>query len=402
MRKILGSGKKYAKKVIKKIIWRMYRIATKVLKVKKNIIIFESNQGRNYTGNPKYIYEELVNQGLDLKYKCYYIFSSKQTSIPGHGVCIKRNSPFYFYIMAIAGVWVSDSRLPDRLKKRKDTLYIQTWHGTPLKKLALDMEDVFMAGSAGIEQYKRRFSENTKTWDCLISQNQYSTTIFQRCFDFHKKMLEIGYPRNDILVNHNDEAFIIKLKKKFQLPFDKKIILYAPTWRDNEFYEKGKYKFNVSMDFDLLKEKLSQEYVMIVKYHYLIMDAIDWSKYEGFVYQYSRDCDIADLYLVSDMMITDYSSVMFDYSVLKRPMLFYAYDLEHYKNNLRGFYFDFMEEVPGPISQTTEQLIEDIQTYDFKVYQDKYNKFTEKFNYLDDGKASAKVVSLIKHTIDSH
>lgn len=386
------------KKILKKIAYKVYGVMASVLPIQKNIIVFESNQGRNYTGNPRYIYEELVRHGLDQKYKCYYVFKNPNVSLPGHAVTVKRNRFLYFYIMAVAGVWVSDSRLQDQLIKRKETLYIQTWHGTPLKKLALDMDDVYMAGTAGIETYKKRFYDNTQTWDCLISQNKYSTEIFRRCFAFQKQMLEIGYPRNDVLINHNQKSYIQDLKKKFGLPNDKKVILYAPTWRDDEFYGKGKYKFAVKLDFDKLREELSDDYVIIVKYHYLIMDAIDWTPYKDFIYHYDVKCDIAELYLVSDMLITDYSSVMFDYSILKRPMLFYAYDLENYMHNLRGFYFDFMNEVPGPISQTTEELIEDIRGYKEEDYMEKYNKFAEKFNHADDGHASGKVVELImKH-----
>lgn len=388
--------KRMIKKYIKKAVRWGYRVLTKVCKVQKDVIVFESNLGRNYTGNPRYIYEEMVRQGLDKEYKCYFIFNDMATSIPGSGKKIKRVRIKYFYIMAIAGIWVCDSRLPRYMIKREETQYIQTWHGTPLKKLALDMDDVSMAGEAKIESYKKNFYNNTQTWDFLISQNSFSTEIFRRAFAFDKTMLEVGYPRNDTLVNDNNEAYIIKLKHKLGLPKDKKIILYAPTWRDDEFYGKGKYKFSPKMAFNMVREQLENEYVMIVKYHYLIMDDIDWSGFEGFIYDYDLSYDIAELYLVSDLLITDYSSVMFDYSLLKRPMFFYAYDLENYKNNLRGFYFDFIQEAPGPISLTTEDLIDDIKNYRPEEYVEKYKAFSQKYNHLDDGTASKQIISLIK------
>ena len=185
-------------------------------------------------------------------------------------------------------------------------------------------------------------------------------------------------------------------KKKLGLPLDKKIILYAPTWRDNEYSVKGKYKFVSKLDFDKAQKELSDEYIFIVKYHYLVSDKIDWSPYKGFVYTFDETKDIAWLYLVSDMMITDYSSVMFDYSLLKRPMLFFAYDLENYKENLRGFYFDFVEEAPGPISKNTDQLIQDIKTYDPSQWKEKYQAYSAKYNHVDDGHASEYIVDLIK------
>ncbi len=388
--------KKKIKKKLKSIVIKGYKLASRLLPLNKNIILFESNLGRNYTGNPRAIYEEMVRQGLDKKYRCYYILEKPDTPIPGAAKTVKRTRLRYFYLFAIAGIWVCDTRLPKYIAKRPGCTYIQTWHGTPLKKLALDMDSVFMAGEKGIDNYKKNFYDNAQTWDYLISQNRFSTEIFRRAFAFGKEMLEIGYPRNDVLFAKNNSTDIVELKKKLGLPLDKKIILYAPTWRDNEFYGKGKYKFNPPLDFGELQSKLSADYVMIVKYHYLVMDQVDWTPYKGFVYSCDLSFDIADLYLVSDMMITDYSSVMFDYSLLKRPMLFYCYDLEQYKDTLRGFYFDFLAEAPGPVALTTEELITAIEDYDPAKYSEKQEAFYLKYNHADDGNASKKVVELIQ------
>ncbi len=387
---------KKVKKKLKSIVIKAYKLGCRVLPLNKNIILFESNLGRNYTGNPRAIYEEMVRQGLDQKYRCYFILEKPDTPLPGSAKAVKRTRLLYFYLFAIAGIWVCDTRLPKYIIKRPGCTYIQTWHGTPLKKLALDMDTVFMAGEKGIDNYKKNFYDNAQTWDYLISQNRFSTEIFRRAFAFGKEMLEIGYPRNDVLFAKNNDADITELKKKLGLPLDKKIILYAPTWRDNEYYGKGNYKFNPPLDFHELQKKLSEEYAMIVKYHYLVMDQVDWTPYEGFVYSCDLSFDIAELYLVSDMMITDYSSVMFDYSLLKRPMLFYCYDLEQYKDTLRGFYFDFLAEAPGPVTLTTGELIEAILEYDPQQYSDKQDAFYNKFNHADDGKASKRIVELIQ------
>jgi len=387
--------------ILKQMVLAFYKLLTKILPVNKKIILFESNLGRNYTGNPKAIYEEMIRRGLDKKYRCYFILEDMQTEIPGAAKKIKRNRFRYFFYFAIAGIWVSDSRFPMYIIKRKGCTYIQTWHGTPLKKLALDLDAVYMAGENDILEYKKNFYNNVQTWDYLVSQNAYSTRIFRRAFGFEKEILEIGYPRNDILFHKNNRQDIEKLKEKLGLPKDKRIILYAPTWRDNEFYGNGRYKFNPRIDFSLLMEELKNDTVMIVKYHYLIMDRIDWSPYRDFIYTYDLSYDISFLYLVSDMLITDYSSVMFDYSILKRPMLFYCYDLEEYKNTLRGFYFDFINEAPGPVVVTTGELISAIREYDFNLYKDKYEAFCKKFNHADDGSASGRIVELIEKIASS-
>jgi CDP-glycerol glycerophosphotransferase len=388
------------KKKLRQFVIKGYKICVSILPVNKNVIIFESNLGRNYTGNPKAIYEEMVRQGLDKKYRCYFVLEDTKVQIPGAAKKVKRNRIRYFFLFAISGIWVCDTRLPKYIIKRPQCTYIQTWHGTPLKKLALDMDSVYMAGENGIDNYKKNFYNNAQTWDYLISQNHFSTDIFRRAFAFDKKMLEIGYPRNDVLFEKNNSKDIIELKKQLELPLDKKIILYAPTWRDNEFYGKGKYRFNPPLDFNRLRAELGDDTIMIVKYHYLVMDQIDWTPYKGFIYSCDLSYDISALYLVADMMITDYSSVMFDYSLLKRPMLFYCYDLEEYKDTLRGFYFDFLAEAPGPVVLTTEELIDSILQYDASAFVEKQEAFYQKYNHADDGRASQKIIELIQHIAD--
>ncbi len=353
---------------------KAYNKLAKFIPVDENIILFQSSVGRNYSGNTRYIYEEMIKQGLDKKYKCYWVFEKSiynQIDLPGNGIKLDKSS-FKFLITSLKSkYWIFDTRQPNYLKKPKDTVFIETWHGTPLKKLALDMEKVDMSGNTDIAQYRKRFKKHTSQWDYLVSQNTYSSEIFKRAFEFNGEMLEIGYPRNDILFSENTEEGIQKIKEKLNIPKDKKIILYAPTWRDNEFYKKGIYKFSTEMDFTLMKERLSDDYVLIVKYHYSVKDNIDWDKYSPFIIECNELWDIQELYLISDFLITDYSSVMFDYAILKRPMLFFTYDLEFYKKNLRDFYFDMVEEVPGPIAKTTEELINEIESFDIESYIEK-------------------------------
>ncbi len=390
---------KWLYKTAKNIVILFYRFMCLIFPVKKNRVVFDSNLGKSYAGNPRHIYEALVSHGHDMKWDCIWFYENETYNIPGMSHQVQYGRLRYLYYMATAKVWVFDSRQPEFLIRRKNTYYIQTWHGTPLKRLALDMDDVFMVGETDIDTYKERFVRNVKTWDYLIAQNAFSSETFRRCFDFQKNMLEIGYPRNDVLFRENNEEDNRRLRKKLGLPLDKKIILYAPTFRDDEFSDDEKYEFQPQISFDLLQRELGDEYVMIVKYHYLIMDVVDWSPYEGFIYHFDQSRDIAELFLVSDLLITDYSSVMFDFSILRRPMFFFAYDLYKYKNELRGFYFNYQEEMPGPISETTEQLIEDIKNYDSKEYEEKYQRFHDKFNAIDDGNATLRVIRLLEQLI---
>jgi len=383
------------RKTAKHLMLVLYNIFILFCRVNKKIIIFESNLGRNYSGNPRFIYEEMVKRGLDKVYRCYFILENTRLDLPGSAVKVKRLGLKYFYLFAKAGFWVSDTRMPNYLRKRKKTVYIQCWHGTPLKKLGLDLESISMESEKDLATYKKNFVKNTKKWDYLISQNSYSTGIFRRAFNFNKTVLEIGYPRNDILFHKNNEADIAAIKRKLNLPEDKKLILYAPTWRDNEHYGRLKYKFSTGLDFDYLKDKLSDEYALIVKSHYLVGEKPDFCAYDGFVYPFGGECDIAELYLVSDMLVTDYSSVMFDYSILNRPMIFFAYDLSRYRDSIRGFYFDFLAEAPGPITTDTKGLTDIILSGAYRQYNDRLQVFRQKFNHADQGDASQRVVDLI-------
>ena len=187
-----------------------------------------------------------------------------------------------------------------------------------------------------------------------------------------------------------------EIKKKLGISgTNKKIILYAPTWRDNQHQAELGYTYKTEVDFDLLKKELEQDYIILFRAHYLVANEFDFEKYKGFVYDVSKLDDINELYVISDILITDYSSVFFDYANLKRPVLFYMYDLDKYKDNMRGFYID-LKELPGSIIQTEENLIKEIKsTSDNFEYDNKYKKFNDKYNYLDDGNASKRVVERV-------
>lgn len=393
--------KKILKDMAKYSVRGLYILGSHIIPANEKIILFESGNGRNYSGNPRYIYEEILNQGLNDEFKCVWSLIDTDIKIPGNPVKVRRSYFKFLYYTLRSGAWIFDARHLYYLRKNKKAKYVQTWHGTPLKKLALDMEYMDMNGSQDIERYHQEFRDNSLLWQYLISQNPFSSEIFRSAFDFKGEMLEIGYPRNDILINRNNAEDIDEIKSRFNIPKDKKIILYAPTWRDNQYHDNNEYKFATEMDFDKMHKELGDEYTLIVKFHYLVKENIDWSRYDNFVIECDAEWDIQELYLISDMMITDYSSVMFDYSILKRPMIFFAYDLDNYKNNLRGFYFDMFEEVPGPICQTNEEMIEFIKNYTEEDYQtqfgEKYKKWSEKFNPFDDGNASKKVIELIRN-----
>lgn len=178
------------------------------------------------------------------------------------------------------------------------------------------------------------------------------------------------------------------------------MILYAPTWRDNQHDSVKGYTYTPQLDFDMLQKAVGSEYVVLFRSHYFIANYIDLEKYNGFVYNVSTYNDISELYVISDLLITDYSSVFFDFANLKRPMLFYMYDFDEYKNEMRDFYID-VSELPGPIVKKESDLIEEINNIDTYIikYGEKYIDFYNKYNYLVDGKAANRVIEILKDDI---
>ena len=367
------------------------------LPIKNKQIMFESFGGKSYSCNPRAIYEEI--QRKDPSYTCIWAFNdpaSKQ--IVGNAKKVKRLSLRYYYYMATSKFWIINARVPKHINKRVETVYVQTWHGTPLKRLAADMKEVHMPGTS-TSTYKKNFYEEAQRWDYLVSPNDYSTEIFTRAFHFNKEVLDVGYPRNDLFYKEdvNNPDSIATLKERIGLPASKKVILYAPTWRDDEFYGKGEYKFDIKLDLFEMKERLGEEYVVVLRMHYLIADNLNVEGLEGFAYNMSDYDDIAELYLVSDILITDYSSVFFDYANLNRPILFYTYDLDKYRNDLRGFYIDFEKEAPGPVLMTSDEVINTIENVEqvYVQYQELVSEFNKKFCHLDNGQASSNIINRV-------
>ncbi|MDY0404626.1 bifunctional glycosyltransferase family 2 protein/CDP-glycerol:glycerophosphate glycerophosphotransferase [Virgibacillus sp. 179-BFC.A HS] len=381
---------KQALKTKKKFYIYLYQRFFVKRKTNEKLVFFESFLGKNYSDSPKYIYEYMLKKHPD--YTFVWSFNEKK-QILGNAKQVIRFSLRYFYYLAKAKYWVSNSRLPRYLNKPDGNIFLQTWHGTPLKHLVFDMDDVHSADP----KYKAHFYEQSRRWDYLSSPNRYSSDIFRRAFKYDGDMLEFGYPRNDILYQKNTTEDIQQLKEKMGLPHDKKVILYAPTWRDDEFYSRGKYKFTLQMDLHRMQEELGRDYIIVLRMHYFIASVLDISEFEGFAYDFSSYDDIAELYLVSDMLITDYSSVFFDYANLKRPIMFFMYDLEKYRDQLRGFYIDVENEVPGPIVRTTEEIVASVKNLPeiAQAYQEKYDTFYERFCKWDDGNAAAKTVEAV-------
>lgn len=393
-------GKRFAKKRIKRIFRKrslneLYKALynRKYLKepIKENVIMFESFFGKSYSDSPKYLYEYIA-KNYPGKYELVFVLNN-DTELPYGGKKVRRFSKEYAHYLATAKYLMFNVRQPLWFKKREGQVFVETWHGTPLKKLVFDQEDVMSASP----RYKIQFYRQRQEWDYLVSANEFSTKTFRSCFMYEGEMLDEGYPRNDILYDENKDQIAAELRAKLGIPQDKKTILYAPTWRDDESYGSGQYKFTLALDLQRLKEEFGDEYVILLRTHYYIADKIDVTGLEDFVYNLSDYNDIAEIYLISDICITDYSSVFFDYANLRRPILFYTYDLDRYRDQLRGFYISIEDEVPGPLLLTNDDVVEAIRNIDqiTEEYKEKYDVFYDRFCEYDDGFASKRIVERV-------
>ncbi|WP_121603910.1 CDP-glycerol glycerophosphotransferase family protein [Virgibacillus sp. Bac332] len=380
---------------------KFYYFMNKVVPINSKYVIFQSTTGMNYSCNPRGLYEEMLKQSID--FKPVWVVNKTNQKIQGNPKIVKPNTLRYYYYLAIGKYFVNNGNFPDFYKKRKNTVHIQTWHGTPLKKLGFDIDP-------SSPSYKENTSENlirrNKRWDYLVSPNKYTGNILQRAYLFKNQILNVGYPRNDILYQDKDfkSDQVNKIRSYLNIPANKKIILYAPTWRDNDFHnglfnEPYEFKFNLN-DF---VERFGNEYVLLVRLHPRDSIRCQIREYENIIYNVSNYDDIKLLYLISDLLITDYSSVMFDFANTKKPIIFFAYDIKQYSSALRGFYFNLHRDAPGPIVTNGKDLLDTIEISRSlpELYFDKYEEFYNKFCSWEDGCASQRIINQVFYSLKS-
>lgn len=399
----MAKGTAGIKKILSKIkgimgkpiqLWVMLeKLFFRKLPIREDWVFVESFWGKSYSDSPKYLYEKLCDMYGD-KYRYIWCLKKRPRGMKGRATVCRRQSLRYVYYITRAKYFICNTRQPIWYKKREGAVFLQTWHGTPLKKLAFDLDDIHAAS----QDHKVKFYNQSRDWDYLLSANRFSTDVFERAFCFpREKILETGYPRNDILYCERAGEIAADVRAEFGIPEGRKVILYAPTFRDDQFFGKGEYKFSLEMDMQRMRAEFGREYVILLRTHYHIANAVDLTGLEDFVYQASGYDDVSRLYLASDICITDYSSVFFDFANLKRPLLFFVYDYENYRNELRGMYIDMERELPGPLVHTNEELVDALRHIDqiSVQYKERYEKFYQKFCQIDDGGASERAIRAV-------
>lgn len=372
-------------------------------KVDNKTFVFSAYNGRGYVCSPKAVYEYMQNDPRFADCHYVWLFDHPENYLfledNINTRVLKNQSKACEKALHTAKYWIFNFRALDHWIPKKEQCYVQCWHGTPLKRLGYDIGASDNAMNS-VKEIRDKYCIDTKRFDYLLSPCRFVTETFTSAWNlkqFGKEnvILETGYPRNDFL-NTFTEQDVDAVKMKLGLQdCKKKIILYAPTWRDNQHDTSKGYTYDNPVDFQLLKKHLQDDYIILFRAHYLVADSFAFDEYAGFVYDVSAVDDINDLYIISDVLITDYSSVFFDYGILRRPMVFYMYDMEAYRDEIRGFYLD-VSTLPGPIVKTEQELIETLSQLSVdESYMNALNAFNKEYNLLNDGKAAERLVNHI-------
>ncbi|MGH3236032.1 MAG: CDP-glycerol glycerophosphotransferase family protein, partial [Streptosporangiaceae bacterium] len=355
----------------------------------RDSVFFVSWKGKQCADNPLGIAEELRRRGDDREH--LWAVTDWSVPVPEGGAGVLRGTQEYYEALARSRHLVSNDDMQAPFRKRDGQVYLQTWHGTPLKRIGFDISNPqFISGTA----YFDHLAKDIAQWDLLLSPNPFSTPIMRRAFRYDGEICEYGYPRNDLLSRADTAEVAARVRDRLGLPDGKRVVLYAPTWRDNQVYANGRrYRFDMRLDLERAWRELGQDHVFLIRGHHHMADDVPAGMRAGFAINVTAYPDITELFLVSDVLVTDYSSVMFDYAVTGRPMLFFTYDLAEYRDDLRGFYFDFEAEAPGPLLASSAAVIEAVRDIDSVAvsYRDAYRRFAARFSSLDDGKAAARI-----------
>lgn len=342
-----------------------------VLPFKRNRILFTSFSGRQFSDSPRTIYEEIQKTPLKDKVECVWAFKNPE-KFPEVSTKVPINSLKFFVLLATSGVWVANSSI-DRMTayKPRRTTYINTWHGCPWK--------VIGAEEPLIDPLMKYWYKHVN-FDLLTSNGIKDKRIFNSIFEStpNEAIVSEGLPRNDELLEFlklskvERESQKKKIKKKIGLDSDKKIILYAPTFRDTDHDNSSYLSFKIPQWQTLLSH-----FQVLTRSHYNVKDGMNTPESTINVSDYPN---LNDLFLIADILISDYSSLIFDFSILEKPIILYMNDFDDYKAE-RGFFFS-KNDIGLPFEESEKTLITlvmNFENYDLEKVKD----FNYRFNGVE-------------------
>lgn len=353
----------------------------------RDAVLFESYNGRVLSDSPLALCYELLRRdfGLDL----YWTVTDLNTPVPDGTRKLLIHSQEWMDALHNSRYLVNNNNFPSFFRKRAGQTYIQTWHGTPLKQIGDDVP----ATSLSL-LYRHLMARESMYWDYLLAQNEFAARTLPKAFDFPGQVLNIGYPRNDALVSIDADQRRSTARSMFGFRADQYVVLYAPTWRDNVSGPRG-YALVNYLNFDAVRSVLGEDTGFLMRGH--PNTSRHAASAQSGAINVTHYPDINDLLLASDVLVTDYSSVMFDYAVTGKPILFLTPDLAEYRDSIRGFYLDLAEIAPGPICMSNSELAAALSNLagTSERYAARYRAFVDRFTPHDDGEAAARVVDNI-------
>lgn len=354
------------------------------LPIKNRTVIFSSFGGRKFDDSPKAIYDEMCSRKEFEGWTFIWAFVEPDNFNLPRGKKVKIDTPQFFHALLSSKVWVGNSGIDRGMNLRsKKHISVETWHGTPLKRICGEEATAYAAFRP--ERYKGKIDNQT----IRCAQSEHDRTIFQRLFHASKdSILLYDLPRNDSLSKYTPEDFQ-RIKGSLNIPPDKKVILYTPTYR--EYLVNNDYDTYLAPPINLEKweSRLGKDYVFLIRAHYAVTAALN-VKENDFVRDVSSYPTLNDLYIIADLMISDYSSTYFDYAILNRPMLCFAYDEDEYETK-RGLYLNLADTLPCEIDKDEDSLLERISNLDYAIYSERAKVFHQRFAPFA-GKASKRVV----------
>jgi CDP-glycerol glycerophosphotransferase len=344
----------------------------------ENAVFFESFYGQSAACNPLGIDRALTEMNPEVRR--YWSVVDGSVAVPDGAVRIIEGSRAWWQARAASRVFVVNDWLRKRFRRRSHQKVLQTWHGTMLKKLALDR------GGRGLRTRVAVLRERDR-WDALLAQNPYSAEIFRSAYAMRRPIWQEGYPRNDVLHGAGAPRRAAEVRAAVGIPDGARVVLYAPTWRDD------RTEMVDFVDLAAFARDLDAGHVMLARGHSRTLahghDLVGTGLIDVTSYP-----DMADLLLITDVLVTDYSSVMFDFAGTGRPIVFFTPDLAHYSADLRGFYFDLLASAPGPVVSTRDELRDAIlaAAAGQPEYAERAAAWRERFTPRDDGAAGRRIV----------
>ena len=339
----------------------VFRVMGLFIKTDDNLVLFVSFMGLNFNDSPKAIYDYMQDYPEYKKYRCVWAFEDPTRFL--NLETVKIDTPAYFKTALRAKYWITNTNIERGLRfKKKDQKYLNTWHGIALKYIGNDV--------AGRNDF------NFDTVDHLCVCGDYDERVYKTAFRAKESSyLKVGLPRNEELWNVTDEKKA-EMRRKLGIPADKKVILYAPTWRESTDGGKS-YEIKPPIHFDEWKKELGDDYVVLFRAHHQTTKVLG-VQYDEFVREVSSYPAVNDLMIAADILITDYSAIAFDYSILCRPIFCYAYDYNTYFAE-RGTYFDIDERYPNKSCRTEEELLSRIKGIDYETECANTKRFRDEF-----------------------